>query len=373
MAAGGFSDLRQKLQLRSAVQPVSSGTQSGKFGTLYSDRVVRRSLTVSSVGAWDDLEDSDDAAEVRRSVQKYQLFDDAACRLIEEKIDETIAKGDAGGFRKHTVDRAPLRTKYFFGEGYTYGGQLEKKGPGMEKLYPKGEVDDIPKWIHELVIGPIVAAGIIPKDFINSAVINNYLPGGCIVSHIDPPHIFERPIVSASFFSDCALSFGCRFTFQPIRASEPVYKLPLRRGQVTLMSGYAANDITHCVRPQDVRSRRAVVILRKVCDDAPRLPTGWQEQSHLSMPLTSPSLNSRKRKSEAQSSPITAHVRHTSCTETSGEPEVENAALNVGSLARKKRRSNDASLQVTAARSNREVKFVHDHCMLGQCGSDVAQ
>jgi hypothetical protein len=28
-----------------------------------------------------------------------------------------------------------LRNKYFFGEGYTYGSQLERKGPGMERVY----------------------------------------------------------------------------------------------------------------------------------------------------------------------------------------------------------------------------------------------
>jgi len=28
-------------------------------------------------------------------------------------------------------------------------------------------------------------------------------------------------------------------------------------------SGYAADDVTHCIRPEDVKSRRAVVILRR--------------------------------------------------------------------------------------------------------------
>jgi hypothetical protein len=27
----------------------------------------------------------------------------------------------------------------------------------------------------------------VPQDWINSAVVNDYLPGGCIVSHVDPP------------------------------------------------------------------------------------------------------------------------------------------------------------------------------------------
>ncbi len=30
------------------------------------------------------------------------------------------------------------------------------------------------------------------QNWINSAVINDYKAGGCIVSHIDPPHLFER-------------------------------------------------------------------------------------------------------------------------------------------------------------------------------------
>jgi alkylated DNA repair protein alkB family protein 5 len=36
--------------------------------------------------------------------------------------------------------------RYFFGEGYIYGGQLKTRGPGQEKLYPRGEVDPIPQW-----------------------------------------------------------------------------------------------------------------------------------------------------------------------------------------------------------------------------------
>ncbi|XP_075421201.1 RNA demethylase ALKBH5, partial [Ascaphus truei] len=38
-------------------------------------------------------------------------------------------------------------------------------------------------------------------------------------------------------------------------------------------SGYAADDITHCIRPQDIKERRAVVILRKTRTEAPRVET----------------------------------------------------------------------------------------------------
>ena len=59
-----------------------------------------------------------------------------------------------------------------------------------------GDVDEIPEWVHQLVIQKLVEHRVIPEGFVNSAVINDYQPGGCIVSHVDRIHIFERPIVS---------------------------------------------------------------------------------------------------------------------------------------------------------------------------------
>lgn len=76
---------------------------------------------------------------------------------------------------------------------------------------------------------------IVPKDFLNSAVINDYQPGGCIVSHVDPIHIFHRPIISITFMSNSALSFGCRFSFKPIRVTEPILNVPMCRGYATLL------------------------------------------------------------------------------------------------------------------------------------------
>ncbi|MGH0138026.1 UNVERIFIED_CONTAM: hypothetical protein FKN15_027007 [Acipenser sinensis] len=214
-----------------------------------------------------------EAQKVQDGIRQVDIFSSVDCARIEAKIDDVVSKAEKGLYREHTVDRAPLRNKYFFGEGYTYGAQLEKRGPGQERLYSKGAVDDIPDWVHELVIKKLVESRVIPEGFVNSAVINDYQPGGCIVSHVDPIHIFERPIVSVSFFSDSALCFGCKFQFKPIRVSEPVLFLPVRRGSVTVLSGYAADEITHCIRPQDIKERRAVIILRKTRSDAPRLET----------------------------------------------------------------------------------------------------
>jgi len=216
-------------------------------------------------------ERQEEARKINEGIQQRRLFNDAQCKALERKIDEVVAAGERNEYSKCTVDRAPLRNKYFFGEGYTYGSQLAKRGPGMERLYPKGECDPIPEWVQTDVVQPLVDAQLIPEGFVNSCVINDYMPGGCIVSHVDPIHIFARPIITVSFFSDSALSFGCKFYFKPIRTSKPLYVLPVNRGSVTMISGYSADDVTHCIRPQDVVHRRAVIILRRVYDDAPRL------------------------------------------------------------------------------------------------------
>ncbi|XP_003972350.2 RNA demethylase ALKBH5 [Takifugu rubripes] len=275
MASSGYFDLREKLKSTTPHRDErkSKYVDSAKNG---SGKGQKRKFRESDD---DDYEHSDDSVDlreqearlVRDSILQKSIFSPEQCAAIEEKIDDVVAQAEAGLYREHTVDRAPLRNKYFFGEGYTYGSQLEKRGPGQERLYRKGEVDEIPNWVHELVIKPLVSNGVVPDGFVNSAVINDYQPGGCIVSHVDPLHIFARPIVSVSFFSDSALCFGCRFQFKPIRVSEPVFVLPVKRGSVTVLSGYAADDITHCIRPQDIKERRAVIILRKTRPDAPRL------------------------------------------------------------------------------------------------------
>nr|XP_005893556.1 PREDICTED: RNA demethylase ALKBH5 [Bos mutus] len=241
------------------------------------------------------LQKEEEARKVKSGIRQMRLFSQDECAKIEARIDEVVSRAEKGLYNEHTVDRAPLRNKYFFGEGYTYGAQLQKRGPGQERLYPPGDVDEIPEWVHQLVIQKLVEHRVIPEGFVNSAVINDYQPGGCIVSHVDPIHIFERPIVSVSFFSDSALCFGCKFQFKPIRVSEPVLSLPVRRGSVTVLSGYAADEITHCIRPQDIKERRAVIILRKTRLDAPRLETKSLSSSVLPPSYASDRLSGNNR------------------------------------------------------------------------------
>ncbi|XP_066545290.1 RNA demethylase ALKBH5 [Amia ocellicauda] len=298
MAASGYTDLREKLKSmtphRNKVSEQSNGRKRKYHDSEedYSDYEEQREV---------------EARKVKTGIRQVNIFSPEDCALIEAKIDEVVSNGEKGLYREHTVDRAPLRNKYFFGEGYTYGSQLEKRGPGQERLYSKGEVDDIPNWVDELVIKKLVANRVIPEGFVNSAVINDYQPGGCIVSHVDPIHIFERPIVSVSFFSDSALCFGCKFQFKPIRVSEPVLFLPVRRGSVTVLSGYAADEITHCIRPQDIKERRAVIILRKTRPDAPRLETKAPSNAvpPVSTPESPPVL--KPKRSHRKADPDAAH------------------------------------------------------------------
>lgn len=220
-----YVDLREKLNK-------NSSTNKKQF---WENRKRKRDQNVVSHRQYPTHDREIELQKVHQGIRQRILFDKEECDKIEQKIDEIVHCADEGNYKSRTVDRAPLRVKYFFGEGYTYGKQLTERGPGQERLFPRGEVDEIPQWIYDLVVLRLEKAGIVPKGFVNSAVINDYQPGGCIVSHIDPPHIFDRPIVSCSFFSESSLSFGCKFSFKPIRTSTPVLTLPLPRGCVTTL------------------------------------------------------------------------------------------------------------------------------------------
>ena len=61
---------------------------------------------------------------ITESVESKVLFSREECDEIEEKILEVCKKGERNGYKSCTVDRAHLRNKYYFGEGYVYGPQV---------------------------------------------------------------------------------------------------------------------------------------------------------------------------------------------------------------------------------------------------------
>ena len=74
-----------------------------------------------------------------------------------------------------------FRTTYTFGEGYnSLAPSCKRQGVGgdrKEKLYPKGTVDDIPKWIQAIVIQPLEDAGLVQEEWVNCVTIHDYYNG----------------------------------------------------------------------------------------------------------------------------------------------------------------------------------------------------
>jgi len=214
------------------------------------------------------LSEEERADKIAQSLRFYEgLYSEAECQQIEGFVDATAERAASGKFSgDRTVNPTPKRTKYFFGCGYTYGAGNK----GKEELLPLGQVDPIPAWVQHFVILPLVQRGVVPQGWIDSVVMNDYQAGGSIVAHVDPLRLFERPILSTSFFCPARLVFGA--SFDPERKQAPVYMQPLTRGSVLVMAGYAANKETHGMRPEDMfGSRRVSIVLRRVLGAAPRV------------------------------------------------------------------------------------------------------
>ena len=127
--------------------------------------------------------DESDRKRVVDSVDIKSLFDEIEMGNIEKEIDGIIKDVRERKFKTHTVDRSRLRTKFSFGEGYNEG--YNSQGPGRwkrgdekkAKLFPKGEVDPIPKWLKAQVIEPLEDAGLIREEWVNCAVVSDYVGG----------------------------------------------------------------------------------------------------------------------------------------------------------------------------------------------------
>eukprot|EP00747_Dinoflagellata_sp_TGD_P070254 gnl/TRDRNA2_/TRDRNA2_156510_c0_seq1.p1 gnl/TRDRNA2_/TRDRNA2_156510_c0~~gnl/TRDRNA2_/TRDRNA2_156510_c0_seq1.p1 ORF type:complete len:338 (-),score=67.55 gnl/TRDRNA2_/TRDRNA2_156510_c0_seq1:76-1089(-) len=227
-----------------------------------------------SVNGTYGMGDDEVARKVKSSLTVHEGFwSEEACHEVELFIETLGEMGRKGKFRAKTLDRTPLRSKYFFGYGYTYGSQISKKGG--EQILPPELIDPVPDFIYDKLILPLEERGVVPEGWINSAVVNDYRPGGMIVSHIDPPQLFARPIFITSFFAEGRLVFGSRFSFPNKgglpETTTPKCICPMPRGSLTVMEGYSADGITHGIRPQDLDGRRVSIVLRHVFPNAPRL------------------------------------------------------------------------------------------------------
>ncbi|GMH40289.1 hypothetical protein BSKO_08193 [Bryopsis sp. KO-2023] len=197
----------------------------------------------------DELKMIEDMAD---GVHEMSLND----QLPDECFHESVGRG--GNLK---------RTKFFFGARYLWTrDQLAdpnaKRASGVRVDVPKN-----PRWMEEMVEGPLVTSDIIPKDFINSWALNMYHDGSeGIQSHFDDSTRFHRPIYSLRLFSDSRLSFGT----QLYGYTNGAFNIPMPRGCITVMEegSYAADGVKHCVRPMDMMGKNAGIIMRKINPEA---------------------------------------------------------------------------------------------------------
>lgn len=91
-----------------------------------------------------------------------------------------------------------------------------------------------PRWMKETVEKPLVEAGIIEKDFINSIAMNVYHDGKeGLGQHFDDAVRFKQPIFTVRLFSDARLSFGC----QLYGFCNGAFCIPMPRGCITVLEG----------------------------------------------------------------------------------------------------------------------------------------
>lgn len=124
-----------------------------------------------------------------------------------------------------------------------------------------------PLWINDQIINPMVKNNIVKENFINSIAMNIYHDGTeGLAQHYDDATRFRQPIYTLRLFSDSRLSFGSQF----YGYYNSGFFIPLPRGCICVMSesGYAANGITHCIRPVDMEGKSVALILRQIHPDA---------------------------------------------------------------------------------------------------------
>jgi len=118
-------------------------------------------------------------------------------------------------------------------------------------------------WIRERVEVPMVDAGIVEKNFVNSIAMNVYHDGTeGLAQHYDDATRFKQPIYTVRLFSDSRLSFGSQY----YGFCNGAFFVPLARGCICVMeeNSYSANGVKHCIRPQDMAGKSCALILRQM-------------------------------------------------------------------------------------------------------------
>eukprot|EP01083_Nonionella_stella_P021177 58727_1 len=200
----------------------------------------------------------------------HDIFTEEELQEIERLLDELQAKSERNEHRRYTSQSTTkrtgilVRTKHFFGARYLWHPS-DFVIEGKEKSIGNGlrtDVDDVPPALWKLVERKLVECGLIPKDWIEGIAFNMYHDGTeGIGPHFDDIERFERPIVTIRLYSDARIAFGTDL----YGTSNGIFSIPLPRGCVLLMqpNSFATDGIKHTVRPCDMYTKSAAIVLRR--------------------------------------------------------------------------------------------------------------
>ena len=127
-------------------------------------------------------------------------------------------------------------------------------------------IGELPKWLGLPVVYKLEKEGYMPEG-IDQVIVNEYLPGQGIASHIDCEPCFKDTIVSLSLGSGCVMNFT--------NASDKAKKIPvwLAPRSIVVLSGEARHKWLHGIASRKwdewdghkyMRERRVSLTFRKV-------------------------------------------------------------------------------------------------------------
>ena len=181
------------------------------------------------------------------------------------------------------------RTKFFFGYRYMWTKTQLQEPLSNVAAGVRCDVSQPPVWMKTVLEQPLVKAGIIEKDFINSIALNVYHDGSeGLAQHFDDATRFKQPIFTVRLFSDSRLSFGSQY----YGFCNGAFTIPLPRGCICVMEegSYSANGVKHCIRPCDMTGKSSAVILRQMHPSVVQEATKYDRYVDLPMWMSSLSL-----------------------------------------------------------------------------------
>lgn len=166
------------------------------------------------VGLPKDL-DLNDVENLRVGVTTYENFyTHEELKNMERCIEDTEKKSLNNTYLPMTAQKTFTgstlkRTKFFFGYRYMWTKTQLMEPLSNVAAGVRCDVSQPPVWMKTVLEEPLVNAGIIDKDFINSIALNVYHDGSeGLAQHFDDATRFKQPIFTVRLFSDSRLSFG---------------------------------------------------------------------------------------------------------------------------------------------------------------------